>query len=443
VRAVALALALLTSPLFSQHILLLRNVHVVDVAAGKVTRNQCILIRGNRIAEIASKIAPPAGSHVIEGAGEYVIPGLWDMHVHLWYKEHQFPLYLAQGITGVRDMGSNLDRVKAWRREIAAGRLLGPHIETSGPMLDGAASQEPKLPVMVVRTPAEAIATYNQLEAKRVDFIKVGSSLPRDAYFALLDRARKWRVPVVGHVPNEVTVEEAITARQSSMEHLLGVLIACSSEEQKLRSVKPPDVARILDTFDPAKADRLFIQMARYESWQCPTLTMWRRAFGWDAEGEATNPLLESVSPEIRKEWKDDPRDVRKRLSPETFSLLTRMYATLAAIVARMQKHNVPLLAGTDTGDPYTVPGDELHRELELLVRAGLTPAQALRAATLAPAKYFDADEALGQVKAGKQADLVVLAGNPLEDIRNTRKVHAVVLGGRYLVHAALRDMLH
>jgi imidazolonepropionase-like amidohydrolase len=442
VRAVVLVLAFLISPAFSQQILLLRNVHVVDVAAGKVTRSQCILIRGNRIAEIAPKIAPPAGSHVIEGEGEYVIPGLWDMHVHLWFKEHQFPLYLAQGITGVRDMGSDLERVKAWRREIAAGRLLGPHIETSGPMLDGAASQEPKLPVIVVRTPAEAVATYNQLEAKRVDFIKVGSSLPRDAYFALLDRARKWRVPVAGHVPNEVTVEEAITARQSSMEHLLGVLIACSSEEQKLRAGKP-DVVRILDTFDPAKADRLFIQMARYESWQCPTLTMWRRAFGWDAEGEATNPLLESVSPEIRKEWKDDPREVRKRLSTEMFTLRTRQYAALAGIVARMQKHNVPLLAGTDTGDPYTVPGDELHRELELLVRAGLTPAQALRAATLAPAKYFDADEALGQVKAGKQADLVVLDGNPLEDIRNTRKVHAVVLGGRYLPHAALRDMLH
>jgi len=184
---VVLALAFLASPLFSQQILLLRNVHVVDVAAGKVTRSQCILIRGNRIAEIAPQIAPPAGAHAIEGAGEYVIPGLWDMHVHLWYKEHQFPLYLAQGITGVRDMGSDLERVKVWRREIAAGRLLGPHIETSGPMLDGAPSQDPKLPVIVVRTPAEAVATYNQLEARRVDFIKVGSGLPREAYFALLD----------------------------------------------------------------------------------------------------------------------------------------------------------------------------------------------------------------------------------------------------------------
>jgi imidazolonepropionase-like amidohydrolase len=144
------------------------------------------------------------------------------------------------------------------------------------------------------------------------------------------------------------------------------------------------------------------------------------------------------VSPVIRKEWKEDPRELRKRLSPERFTLLTRQYAALAAIVKQMQKNNVPLLAGTDTGDPYTVPGDELHRELELLVRAGVTPAQALRAATLGPAKYFDADEALGQVKVGKQADLVVLEGNPLEDIRNTRKIHAVVLGGRYLPHAAL-----
>jgi len=424
------------SPVFSQQHLLLRNVHVVDVTAGKVSRNQCILIRGNRIVEIAPKIAPPTGTHAVEGTGEYVIPGLWDMHVHLWYKEHQFPLYLAQGITGLRDMGSDLERVKGWRREIAAGRLLGPHIETSGPMLDGAPSQDPKLPVMLVRTPVEAVAAYSRLEAQRVDFIKIGSSLSRDAYFALLDRARKWRVPVVGHVPNEVTVEEAITERQSSMEHLLGILVACSSEEQNLRAGKP-DMARILDTFDPAKADRLFIQMARDESWQCPTLTMWRRAFGWDAEGEATNPLLESVSPAVRKEWKDDPREMRKRVSPERFALFTRQYAALAAIVARMQKHNVPLLAGTDTGDPYTVPGDELHRELELLVRAGLTPAQALRSATIAPAKYFDADEALGQVKVGKQADLVVLEGNPLEDIRNTRKVHAVVLGGRYLPRAA------
>ncbi|MDP8980035.1 MAG: amidohydrolase family protein [Acidobacteriota bacterium] len=435
-RAVVLAFAFLAGPLFSQPVLLLRNVHVVDVAAGKVTRSQAILIRGNRIAEIAPHITAPAGAHTVEGTGEYVIPGLWDMHVHLWYKENQFPLYLAQGITGLRDMGSDLERVQAWRREIAEGRLLGPHIETSGPMMDGVASQDSKLPVLVVRTPADAVAAYSRLEAKRVDFIKIGSRLPRDAYFALLDRARKWRVPVAGHVPDDVTVEEAIVERQASMEHLLGILLACSSEEQKLRAAKPPDMAQILDTFDAAKADRLFVQMARNEAWQCPTLTMWRRVFGWDAEGEAANPLLESVSPAIRKGWKEDPKEIRASASPEAFALHTRQYAALAAIVARMQKNNVPLLAGTDTGDPYTVPGDELHRELELLVRAGLTPAQALRAATLAPAKYFDADEELGHVKAGKRADLVVLEGNPLEDIRNTRKVHAVILGGRYLPKA-------
>src|SRR5205085_1633221 len=141
----------------------------------------------------AANIRPPSAAEVIEGRGRYMIPGLWDMHVHLWYKENQFPMFLAWGVTGVRDMGSDLAQVKHWRGQIKSGELLGPHIETCGPAVDGFPSDDARLPVIMVRTPAEARSTYDQLEQTlNVDFVKVLSRLPRDAYFALIERARKW-----------------------------------------------------------------------------------------------------------------------------------------------------------------------------------------------------------------------------------------------------------
>lgn len=434
--------------------LLIHNINIVDVRSGDILAHRSILVRSGRIQSIAASIRAPRSAEVVDGRGKYVIPGLWDMHVHLWYQENQFPMYLAWGVTGVRDMGSDLARVKHWRGEIKSGALIGPHIETCGPVVDGFPSEDAKLPVVMVRSPAEARSTYDHLEQDlNVDFIKVDSRLPRDAYFALIERARKWGLPVAGPVPDTVTIEEAITARQNSIEHLSNVLLACSTEERKLlapraNAIERKDSAaaltfeeRTLATFDFKKADSLIERMARYASYQTPTLSKLRRETYADADELARDAHLKYIPSDVRKTW-TDPREEKKKQSEAALALYEQEYEKDGYLVDRMQRGGAPILAGTDTGQPYTFPGYDLHRELQLLVKAGLTPLQALRAATIVPAEYLDADESLGSVAQGRMADLVLLDADPLKDIHNTQKISAVVLGGKYLSRAKLDALL-
>jgi hypothetical protein len=364
--------------------LLIRDVVIIDVAAGRATAPRSILIRGGQIVTISAALHAPPSVRVIDGRGKFVIPGLWDMHVHLAARE-QLPEYLHYGVTGVRDMGSDYDRVNLWRGEMQKGALRGPHIETCGPALSGVASGN----VRVVRSPEEARTVFNQLDDESVDFIGILPELPRDAYFALIERARKYYSAVAGDVPATVSALDAVEARQKSIDHMPAILLACSSEEKRLRQAYVQALERgdqsaiadvqtaALDSYDPQKAAILFQRMALFETRFVPTLA------GWSAK--------------------------------------------FAPLLADMQRAGVVILAGSDGGKP----GASLHEELEQLVAAGFTPAQALRGATLEAARYVGAT-GLGAVEAGNTADLVILNADPLVDIRNTRKINGVVLGGRY-----------
>lgn len=402
-----LACALLCSEIAFCDILI-RDVTVIDVAGGASLPGRSILIRKDRIAAIGTEVRAPKQALVINGAGKYVIPGLWDMDVHLVSRE-QLMLYPAYGVTGVRDMGSDFDRILEWRQEMQAGRLVGPHIETCGAPVDGFPSDDPRIPVRVVRAPNEARTIYDRLDNQNVDFIGVLPRLPRDAYFALVERARKYYSPVAGAVPDTVSAFEAVEARQKSIELMSGILLACSTEEKKLR--EPRALAldrrdwtslqdlemRASQTFSAQKADELFQRMALFETRSVPML-------------------------------------VRLRTDPVEKTL----YARLVQVLGQMRRDGVVVMPGSGAGLPGTHPGEALHEELELLVDAGLTPAQALRSATLDAAKYLDADESLGTVESGRLADLVLLDADPLADIRNARKIAAVVLGGKYLPRARL-----
>jgi len=387
--------------------LLIRDVNIVDVVNGATLPNRNILIHEDHIAAIGAEVQA-SKAQVIEGTGKFVIPGLWDMHVHL-VDRGQLPLYCAYGITGVRDMGSNYDRVRAWRAEIQSGALVGPHVETCGPAVDGFPAEDPKLPVSMVRSPNEARSTFDRLDNQSVDFIGILPRLPRDAYFALIERARKWYSFVAGPVPATVTVLEAIDARQRTIDQMFGILLACSTEEKRFGELRALALDRrdwegfhdvelaAADTFSAAKADELFHRMAMYDTRSVPTLITLR-----------TTP------------W------------------AAGLYPKLTQVLIQMQRDGVGIMAGTDTGVSAMHPGEALHQELELLVAAGMTPAQALRTATLEPAKYLDALASLGAVAHGKIADLVLLDANPLVDIRNTRKIAAVVNGGKYLSKSRL-----
>ena len=433
--------------------LLIQDVTVIDVNTGAALPHRSILIRNKQISAVGIKVPIAKNARIVHAAGKYAIPGLWDMHVHLWYHENQFPLFLANGVTGVRDMGSNLAWVNHWREQIKSGKLQGPRIVTCGPPVDGAASGDDKLPIVVVEGPNEARAAFDRLDNMDVDFIKVLSRLPRDAYFALLERARKYYIPVAGHVPTSVSLMEAIDARQKSVEHMSGLLLACSKREDRLRNrmllaIEKKDWntytdlnAEVLDTFDSKKAALIFERMATYDVREVPTLGMLRRSMFADADELAASAYVHYIPASIRKGW-TDPREDRKKLSARNLELANAQYEKLRELLPLMRKAGVMIMAGTDTGDPYTFPGYDLHRELELMVGAGLTPLEALRSATLEPARYLDATVSMGSIEAGKDADLVLLNADPLKDIRNTQKIAGVVVDGVYLPKLQLTAML-
>jgi len=392
-----LAAALLAC-LPGQAAIAIRDVTVIDVATAAALPHRTVVIDGDHIAAIGGAI--PAGARIVNGHGKFLIPGLWDMHVHLWYEENQLPVFLAFGITGVQDMGSDFKRTSAWRAAIETGKAIGPRIVTPGFPIDGRESDDPKLPVLVAKTPEEARAAFDQLWNMDVDFVKVLSSLSRDAYFALAEQARHWHMRLEGHVPARVTAWEAIEARQRTLEHLFGVMKAVATDSE---------------------AVDFFEQCAVRDVRITPTLVLWQRmAHTVDAQ-LASDPRLKYVPASIRKTWPELKDD-------NTYKEQIKGIYRLVGLATRTK---VELLAGTDTGDPWTIPGSTLHDELEQMVAAGMSPHQALRTATIAPAKFFE-DDQMGSIEKGKAADLVMLDANPLEDIRNTRKIAAVFARGKY-----------
>jgi imidazolonepropionase-like amidohydrolase len=380
----------------------IQDVTVIDVASGTARPHMTVVIEEGKISRVgaAASIALPANTQIVAGKDKFLIPGLWDMHVHLYYKQY-LPLFVAYGVTGVQDMGSDFSKVSAWRDEIEKGAAVGPHIITSGSPVDGGASTDPKLPLIVAQTADQARAAFDQLYKMDVDFIKVLSRLPRDAYFALAEMARHWDLRMVGHIPSAVTAQEAVEARQRSLEHMFGITKSVSSEEE---------------------AVRFFQRCTLTGTRVSPTLVLWLRMSHIDDTGLMSDPRLQIIPASIRESWPDVSGD------PSFKVQVWRIYR----LVALARRAKTEILAGTDTGDPYVAPGAALQDELEQLVEAGLTPRDALEAATLAPARFFEAEKQMGAIEKGKLADMVLLGANPLDDIRNVQTVEAVFTHGRY-----------
>lgn len=443
-------LLLLVASFCAGQTIAIRNATIIDVTSGASRRGN-IVIRGSKIIAAGPAARIPARSKILNATGKFVIPGLWDMHVHLWESEPMFDLYTAHGITGIRDMGSNYERTRHWTKDAIAG--TGPHVFTCGTPVDGPSSEAAKFPVFRAAGPVDGRRAADSLDDQGVDFINVLSTLSRDAYVALAQRARVRRAVFAGHVPESVSVTDAIDARQRSIEHLFGIALACSSEESDLRSRRAEAIARgdnnalreirqrTYQTFSESKCTALFRSMARIGVWQTPTLTLRQRLALMGLEQLASDKRLKAVPAKICKTWKD-PREALKDASPETLDRFKADYEFHQRLIALMNRNGVDLLAGTDTGDDFVIPGAALHDELALLVDAGLTPAEALRTATINPARYFNLELTQGTIAPRRTADLVLLDADPLTDIRNTRRIHAVVVRGKMLDRKRLNALL-
>jgi imidazolonepropionase-like amidohydrolase len=426
------------------------HANVVDVRDGSIARDVTVTIEGNRIASIAPGVRPPKGATVVDATGKYVIPGLWDMHVH-WYEESYLPLFVANGVTGVRQMWG-FGMLQQWRDRIEAGTLVGPRQWIASAILDG---PHPIWPGSVAVADADAgRAAVRDAKAAGFDFIKVYSLLPRDAFFAIAEQAKAEHMRFAGHVPFSVSSAEAADAGMQSIEHLTGVLLATSSHEEAIRKayatadgvaammkVGRATADELLATYDETKAAALFARFVKDGTWQSPTLVVNRSIASLDDPAFADDARLRYVPQSYREMW-NPKNDFRlKDLKPEDYAMRRKTFAKQEQIVGAMNKAGVRFVAGTDVGNPFCFPGFSLHDELALLVEAGLSPLQSLQAATRNAAELVGRDD-LGVVEKGKLADLVVLDANPLVDIHNTTKIAAVVFDGRYHSRDELAKML-
>lgn len=435
----------------SSSVLIIDDVTVIDATGAPAQPHRTVIVREGRIEEIGGSAAGMggklAGVHV-DGSGKFLIPGLWDMHVHMvfgdWFprgKEVTLPLFIANGITGVRDMGGELGVLQQWRKEIAAGALIGPRIVMSGPMLDG---PQPRFPSSIaIKTPEDGRRAVDDLKQRGADFIKLQSLIPREAVLAIADEARKQGISFVGHVPDAMRASEASNAGQKSFEHLIGIFEGSSPlEDQFIKG--PKNESQFLSTYDPQRAAALFAVLAKNHTWQCPTL-VWERGGNLIDETDFAHDTRAKYVPAYWKDvtWKRFTEQIVHEFNTDDLPTRKRFVEKELEVVNAMHRAGISFLAGTDTPPGvYIFPGFSLHEELQRFVAAGFTPIEALQTATLNPAKFLGMDDRLGTIEKGKLADMVLLDANPLDDIRNTQKIAAVISNGRYLSRADLDKML-
>jgi hypothetical protein len=431
------------------------HVAVIDVVNGRATPDMTVIVSDRRITAVGKSgtLRPPTEAEVINANGKFLIPGLWDMHVHLYsdLKDH-LQLFLANGVTGVRQMSGNPIAYE-WRAAVQNETLVGPRIVVASRVMDGAKAASPTN--LVVHDAVEAREAVQGAKHDGADFIKVYNWLPREAFFAIADEARKDGLPFVGHVPISVSTPEASDAGIKSIEHLRGVLEGSSSREGELRRLMqdlPPGTLRneagrrvqhfLRDTLNQSTQEALLKRLQQNHTWQTPTTTLlYVDAFPDQAAAQA-EPRLKYLPAELKSDWQGYSDWLRQLTIPEGVELAKWRYQRELEVIGRMGRTGVELLAGIDVGNPFLIPGFSLHDELSLLVKAGLSPAEALRSATINPARFLGRDAELGTIATGKLADLVLLDANPLQDIRNTTRINAVVVNGRVFDRTTLDDML-
>jgi imidazolonepropionase-like amidohydrolase len=428
------------------------DVTVVPMTRDTVIRDATVLVRDGRIATLgaARNVQVPAGAKRIDGRGKYLIPGLADMHSHLYsdgdtpdsLARYELGVMVANGVTATRFMIGTREHF-GLRREIESGRIVGPQLWLASPQFTG----KEDLNSRVVTTPEDARKAVKEMADLGYDFIKLTLFIPPPVYDAIASEAKAQNIRVVGHVDPQVGVARALAAGQQ-IEHLDNYLESVLADSAPMReSVSDRGLFRLknwesLDYVDDAKVERIAGATARAGSFTCPTLTVFKKAFalGQSEEEIKGRPDWGIMPAELRglylgareKYWKNPATEARRMRWVEVRNRLVKAIADSGG----------KIMTGSDTPEWFFGYGWTLHREMESLVVAGLTPYQALAAATRNPAEFLRASKEWGTIEQGKRADLVLVAGNPLEDIRNTARIEGVSVGGRWLDNAERERMI-
>ena len=414
------------------------DVTVVPMDRERELPHQTVVVEGERIVSLddASRI-DTTGMHTIDGRGKWLIPGLADMHVH--YNEATYaPLFVAHGVTFVRNMAGDA-MMLGIRERTRRGELIGPTMITAGPITDG---DPPFWPGSdIVAKPADAEPLVAAQKAAGYDFVKVYNDLTKDAYAAVVAAAARHGLPVEGHVPTAVGIDGVIAAHQKSLEHMYGWITAAASKPAPSTLGWLDQVKWLQDHFDASKLPALARAAKDAGVWNCPTFVVNDRyAHLDDIARYAKLPEMRYAAPETELGW--DPSRAGLPTDKRGLALQQAAYALDEKVVKALADAGAGILAGTDVGNPWLVPGASLHEELGRLVAAGLTPYQALAAATSEPARFLGREADMGTVAVGRHADLVLLDGDPLASIASTSHIAGVVLHGRWFARADLDKLL-
>ncbi|HVS15544.1 MAG TPA: amidohydrolase family protein [Thermoanaerobaculia bacterium] len=411
--------------------------------------DQTVLVRGGVIEAIGHRadVTIPSDFRRIDATGQYLIPGLVDMHVHLEHfrSPEVLKLFVANGVVAIRNMDGR-PYILQWRESVRNGSMIGPTIYTAGPILDG----DPPLldDNTVVRNAMEAAAAVRDQARTGYDFIKVYTNLSEEAYRAILSEAREQGLAVAGHVPRRVPVTVAFEAGQVSIEHLDGYDELIEAEDSPHRDGWHWSKLYLAMPADPAKIPAAAAGAARARVWNVPTLVQSGKVNAPDVmRSWLSEPTMAYVPGNLRRYWAPENRDPYSRrllegFGDEELEILQRGRENRSRMVLALHEAGAGLLVGTDTPNPFVVPGFSIHEELENFVHAGLDPLEALAAATHDAARFLGSLNAFGTIEEGKQAQLVLLRANPVEAIANTRSIAGVMVGGAWLSEEQLEVLL-
>lgn len=445
----------------------LDGVHIVDVHTGVLLEDMTVSIREGRIDAIGKQgeLTIPQGANVLDTRGKYVIPGLWDMHTHSYKLSPQIhhPLYIAYGVTGVRDMSGCLEKDDSywacshdreqWNKDLASARRVTPRYVLQSSFQTNGGNEVP-----------EGFSSFFRLESREdarklaqfyaqagTDFIKVYSELSASQYRMLASASAQFGLSIAGHKPLKVSLHDAISSGQTSIEHGRLFLFECFAGIEGFRQHANPIrhynvelMWRMVEEQDEAKCGQLMEDMAASDTWWVPTLTTLRMGAYADEPGFRQDARLNQIPALIKHMiWFPDANyAASNNLAANGQFVRKAFFAEALSQVGRAHDKGVKILAGTDVSDTYVFTGSGLHEELAMLVDAGLSPMEAIRSATIHAAQFSGQSGDFGSIDAGKVADMVLLNTNPLKDIRHSQDIFAVIHNGFFYNRAALDSLV-